>query len=218
VTDAKRHERRQDVLVAELQHRVKNILANVQSLARQTRSRSRTLDGFAAAFGGRLDALARTQKLLTRTPESRASLRDIVKGELAAYDGDGSRAVVRGPDVTLGAAKAQSLQLAVHELVTNAAKYGAFATDEGRLEVAWRIEPDPESPECGGQQLRLRWRETGVRIADLAPARGFGSEIIEGSLPYMLGGTAALAFHPDGVECVVAFPLTRRGHGHDGET
>jgi PAS domain S-box-containing protein len=218
VSDMKLHERRQDVLVAELQHRVKNILANVQSLARQTRGRSRTLDGFATAFGGRLDALARTQKLLTRTPEGRAGLRDIVKGELAAYDGDGSRAVIRGPDVTLGAAKAQSLQLAVHELVTNAAKYGAFATEEGRLEVAWEIDPGAADSAAGADLLRLRWRETGVRVADRAPARGFGSEIIEGSLPYMLGGTASLAFHPDGVECVVAFPLTRRGQDDDGET
>ena len=120
---------------------------------------------------------------------------------------------MRGPDVTLKAQKAQALHLAVHELATNAAKYGAFSTDEGRLDVSWEV----ERPDGAAQPwLRLSWRETDVAVADTAPPRGFGSEMIEDSLPYMLGGEASLAFHRDGVEGVIAFPLDPRDCGHGG--
>jgi two-component sensor histidine kinase len=189
---------RNAVLARELQHRVKNILAIVQALSRQTMTKSRSLDDYADAFEGRIAALARTQNLVTLNPAGLANLKDLAREELDAHGAEeGNKVALDGPDLPLPIRIAQMIGLVFHELATNAMKYGALRSEAGRIALSWE--------ESGGM-IRLRWRETGVRIEDTAPKRGVGSSIIVDTLPYMLGGTASLTFHPDGVQCVLEFP------------
>ena len=107
-----------------------------------------------------------------------------------------------GPDVRLGAKDMQAFANTIHELVTNAAKYGAIAAAQGRIEIKWRLEDWD-----GRNHLLFHWREHGVRIARRPERRGFGTEVIESHLPYRYGGSSTLAFHPDGVECIMDVPL-----------
>jgi two-component sensor histidine kinase/PAS domain-containing protein len=203
VTEQRRAGAQRAALTAELQHRVKNILNDVRAIASQTRRSSRTLDQFMEAFGARLGALARAQGLVVRGPLEKVQLVDLVGFELEASGGqEGSSFTLRGPTVRLSPRDAQAIAMTIHELTTNAAKYGALSVDSGHVEVAWRTERrDAHS------HLWLRWRERGLHLQDTAPAKGLGTRVIEDSLPYILGGTSRLSFHPDGVECVMEFPL-----------
>lgn len=203
VTEQMRGESRQDALMGELRHRVKNILANVGALARQTQAGSGDLDGFMAAFMPRLEALARAQDLLVRDPSEAVDLQDIIALELDAVGAQrGRRYAVEGPPVRLRPQDAQAMAMAVHELTTNAAKYGALAAERDRVEIGWTVERRD-----AGRQLCFRWQEHGVAIADPPQRRGFGSRIIERSLPYMLGGSASMTFESDGLCCLLDFPL-----------
>jgi two-component sensor histidine kinase/PAS domain-containing protein len=203
VTEARRADAQRAALTGELQHRVKNILNNVRAIAAQTRHRSRTLDEFIGAFDARLGALARTQDLLARAPLEMVQLVDLVRFELEASGAqEGSSFTLHGPAVRLSPRDAQAVAMTIHELTTNAAKYGALSVDPGLLEVAWRIEQRDAGP-----HLWLRWREQGLELGDTAPRKGLGARVIEESLPYILGGTSRLTFHPDGVECLIEFPV-----------
>lgn len=194
---------RRHILLGELQHRVGNMLANIRALARRTRINSPDLDGFAAAFDARLQALARTQTQMTRDPSGTARLRDVLREELQAHGAqEGGRLALAGPDAVLPYRIAQVIGMAFHELATNASKHGALARPEGRIDVTWEV-----APIRGGEEMRIRWRERGVAIERPPERRGFGSETIEQSLPYMLGGAAAMVFHEDGLECDIRFPL-----------
>src|SRR5690606_11440546 len=198
VTAQRRADAQRDALTGELQHRVKNILNNVHSLATQTRQRSRSLDDFMHAFAMRLGALVRTQDLLVRGPLEKVPLVELIRFELDASGGrEGSNFTVRGPAVRLSPRDAQAMAMTIHELATNALKYGALASEVGRIEVDWRTEHDDAE-----RHLSLRWREHGVELGGAVPQKGFGARVIEDSLPYMLGGTSRLFFHPDGVECL----------------
>jgi PAS domain S-box-containing protein len=203
VTEQRRAGAQRAALMLELQHRVKNILNNVRAIASQTRQSSRTLDQFMEAFGARLGALARAQGLVARGPLEKVALGDLVGFELAASGGqEGSSFTLCGPTVSFSPRDAQAIAMAIHELTTNAAKYGALSVGSGHVEVAWRTERRDARA-----HLWLRWRERGLQLQDTAPAKGFGARVIEDSLPYILGGTSRLSFHPDGVECVMEFPL-----------
>jgi two-component sensor histidine kinase/PAS domain-containing protein len=203
VTEERRAEAQRNALTGELQHRVKNILNNVRALAAQTRQGSRTLDEFIEAFDARLSALARTQDLLVRGPLEKVQLVDLVRFELEASGGhEGSNFALTGPAVRLSPRDAQAMAMTVHELATNAVKYGALSADAGHVEVAWRTEQRDAQT-----HLWLRWRERGLELRNTAPEKGFGSRVIEESLPYIFGGTSQLTFHSDGVECVIEFPL-----------
>jgi two-component sensor histidine kinase len=189
---------RNEVLARELQHRVKNILAIVQALSRQTMAKSRSLDDYADAFEGRIAALARTQNLVTLNPAGMANLKDLAREELDAHGAEeGRKVVLDGPNLPLPIRIAQMIGLVFHELATNAMKYGALRSESGRISLSWE-ERDGVT--------RLQWREKGVRIENTSPKRGVGSGIIVDTLPYMLGGTASLTFHPDGAQCVLEFP------------
>ena len=212
LTEQRHHEIRQKVLMGELQHRVKNILGKVRSVARQTRRRHRSLDAFIEAFEGRLDALARTQDLLLTTPSGAIQLREIVVAELAAGGVElGQNLTVDGPAVALSPRDAQAMGMTIHELTTNAAKHGALKAEKGRIEISWRVDGAK-----GGQHLKFGWREHGVKI-DAIPTRGFGAEVVERNLAYMLGGSAKLTLAPDGADYRLEFPLpranTRKGDG-----
>ena len=203
VTEQRKQEFRQHTLMGELQHRVKNILSLVRALAIQTRKRSRGLDDFFTAYEARLGALARVQDLLVMSPSGTVCLRDIVRPELEAVGAENGRNFTfEGPLVPLPSREAQTMAMTIHELTTNAAKYGALRTDNGRIEIRWRTDRRNDRT-----YLTFEWRERGVRIDELAPTRGFGTKVIEQSFPHMLGGATALIFNPDGVACRLEFPL-----------
>ncbi len=204
VTAQRLAESEQKALMGELQHRVKNILSNVQSLAQQTRQRSSSLDEFAEAFRHRLGALARAQDLLLRSPHEVVELVDLVRFELQAFGArEGANFTLQGPKVRLSARFVQAMAMTIHELTTNAAKYGALSGGPGRIEITWRTARRGET-NC----LQFRWREHGVPIDAASAAPGFGSQVIESMLPYMLGGQSDLTFHSDGAECMIEFPLS----------
>jgi PAS domain S-box-containing protein len=201
---------RQHVLMAELQHRTRNVLAVVQAIASQTIRSSPSLEAFSTEFASRLRALSRVQSLLARAEEQAVNLHTLVEAELAAH-GDGGlhtdKIKISGPRVELPAAAAQALGLALHELATNAVKYGALAQPQGKLVVAWDIESARPTP-----RVSLEWLETGVAMsASGTPARkGYGSQLIERALPYQLGAKTKLEFRPEGVRCAIKVPVPNR--------
>jgi two-component system CheB/CheR fusion protein len=190
-------------LTAELQHRVNNILATVRAILGQTRDTTATLEDFADAFDGRLSALARSQMLLTRELDSHVDLHELLTDELIAHAARiGESVVVSGPAIWLTPRAAEMMAVAFHELAANAVKYGALAMPAGRIDVDWHVESKKT-----GKQLVLRWREGGVRLQQSVAHRGFGTELVEEGLPYTFGGAAKLQYHPDGLECLMEFPL-----------
>lgn len=192
-----------NLMVAELQHRVRNILAVIRSIVSRTAETSETVEDLSAHLDGRLAALARTQVLLTRSPGAGVDLEGLVRDELLAQVADDGRIVVEGPEILLPPKAAEVMTLAVHELATNATKYGALADSRGRIDIRWTVEPRD-----GIDWLRLHWRESGVQIAAAAPRRsGFGVVLIEQRVPYELTGAGTLTFAPGGVQCEIAFPL-----------
>jgi PAS domain S-box-containing protein len=195
------HKRRQ-LLLAELQHRVRNILAMIRSIVRQSAEGHRDVDEFVAHLVGRLDAMSRTQVVLTRSAGAKIDFETLLRDEFAAQSVEDAKLQIDGPDVELSPKAAEVITLAIHELVTNSIKYGALSVVEGSLAITWRIFWLNDQ-----RWLRLRWRETGEFEIDEAPARGFGVELIEDRVPYELTGTARLQIGPDAVEASIEFPL-----------
>ena len=203
VDAAHRFEATRSLLMAELQHRVKNILAVVQSVTERTLRGSTDLADFSTRFSGRLAALARTQGFLANRGTEGVELAQVVRDELAATStGEHGTVAIEGPTVMLRDKAAEAVALALHELTTNAAKYGALSLAGGRLAVRWDVvEAEP------GPMLSLSWREGGVALSGKPPRSGFGRHLIERGLPYDLGAATSLAFTPDGVHCTVQLPL-----------
>ncbi|HWF00844.1 MAG TPA: HWE histidine kinase domain-containing protein [Caulobacteraceae bacterium] len=199
ITEAKRSLARNEILVAELQHRSRNLLAVVAAIA----SRTLRLGGDYAAFESRLAALSRAQGLLGRDAAETVDVGDLVRGELAAHAEAGAgRARVSGPPAPLAAHQVQTLTLVLHELTTNAVKYGALAQPQARLDVEWRIEHGPGSED----RLRLAWRESGVRI-EATNRRGFGRELIERVAAGAPGARTHYTIGQDGVACELEIAL-----------
>ena len=200
---------RQNMLMAELQHRTRNLLSVVQSIANQTIRSSSSLDVFGTQFGSRLRALSRVESLLARVEDQAIDLHALVTAELAAHsenDLTSNKIQVAGPPVTLPPTAAQALGLALHELATNAVKYGALAQPTGKLEVMWQLTATKHNPE-----IVLEWRESGVSMpaAGSPKRKGYGSELIERALPYQLSAKTHLEFGPDGVRCAILVPVSR---------
>ncbi len=200
IEDALREsERRQRALLGELQHRVRNNLAVVRSVARRTADASDTAEEFAAHLDGRLGALTRAQAAATRNPERGMDLRSMIDDELlAAAAGQHGQVRVDGPDVRLRLKAGETLTLAMHELVTNSVKFGALS-DDGALVITWRVDAD---------RLALNWSER-LRRADPArmSRRGFGTELLEQTLPYELGADVAFDVGVSAVRCAVRLPI-----------
>jgi two-component system CheB/CheR fusion protein len=214
LSDALALQERQKVLVAELQHRTRNLMAVVRSISEQTVKGSASLADFRLKFRDRMDALARVQGLLSRLREGeRITVDELIREELSALDaldGRAGRVMLEGPDgVALRSSMLQTFAMALHELVTNAAKYGALNQPQGRLSVRWRLEAD----EDGLPWLQVEWRESGVVMPAPGAAPeggGQGRELIEHALPYQLGAKTSFVMAPDGVHCLIALPVSRR--------
>jgi two-component sensor histidine kinase len=202
-------EERQVLLLRELDHRARNALAVVKAAVRLT-SRS-DAQAFGAAVEGRIDALARAQTLLSDTHWSGTGLRELLEGALAPFTVPGAAplAVLEGPAVSISASATQPLAMAVHELATNATKYGALSVPSGRLLVRWWQDD---------AALHLTWREEGGPPAsDPSPRKGFGSRVVAATLQVQLGGAARWHWDPAGLRLEVDLPLARvaAGNGRD---
>jgi two-component system CheB/CheR fusion protein len=201
------NEQHTKVLLAELQHRVRNTLAVVRSITRRTAATSETIEDYAMHLEGRIEAFARAQAMATRSADASVDLEEFIREELLAHAvRDEDKAHVNGPSIRLRAKAADSIGLAVHELATNAVKYGALSGNGGHIDVSWRV-----TGTDGDRKLRLEWRESGIRIAGVAPRRhGFGSELIERTLRYELDAETELEFTPGGIRCVIEVPLNEQ--------
>ena len=200
---AKRADARQASLVAELQHRLRNVLAVVRSVVRRTAEAGDDLEDFAGHLEGRIAALARTQSLLARGADAGVDLEMLIREELLSQAAEESRLKIVGPSILLSYKAAEALTLAVHELATNAVKYGALAQG-GSISVAWAVESRGESADW----LRLHWVERGVRVVAAGPRRrGVGAALIEGRIPHDRAGAGRLNFRPGGLEAEICIPL-----------
>jgi PAS domain S-box-containing protein len=207
ITERKAAEQRQRLLIDELNHRVKNTLATVQSLASQTARSAPTPAAFRAGFEGRLVALSKAHDQLTMHHWESADLRQLLSGSLAPFAGTGpERVVLRGEDVVLRPRAVLTLAMAFHELSTNAAKYGALSVPCGRVEIRWEA---LRNDSADGTQLHIDWVEQGGPPAAEPQKRGFGSRLIESGITAELGGSARLIFAPEGLRCEFFIPLKR---------
>jgi two-component sensor histidine kinase len=187
-------------LTRELNHRVKNTLANVLSIVALTRRRSVDLDDFAESLTGRIRALSATHDLLSQSDWSNAPIAEIVRSELAPYMAESDGHVeMAGPDISLAPNDAMSLGLGIHELATNAAKYGALSSSQGRVIIEWRL----ISPEVA----EVRWREEGGPPVTAPRKRGFGRDLLEKIVAHELQSKVDLRFEPEGVQCTLHVPV-----------
>jgi PAS domain S-box-containing protein len=201
VTERKRAEERQNVLVAELDHRVKNVLASVGAIVTHTRQESTSVANFAAALDGRIRSMAMTHELLSSGRWQGISLMELVRRELAPY-ATRDNTEINGSEVVLRAEVGQAMAMVLHELTTNAAKYGALSNKNGRVSIRW----DRRSNGQARSQLVLEWQEIGGPPV-VAPSRpSFGTNTIRDLIPYEFGGRVDLALAPKGVRCRLELP------------
>jgi two-component sensor histidine kinase len=204
ITDVRVAEEHHRLLINELNHRVKNTLATVQSIASQTLRNAPTTEAARGAFESRILALSRTHDVLTRENWEGAELREIVAQALEPYKAYGERRLHwSGPKVRLSPQTALALAMALQELATNAVKYGALSNAEGTLDVCWSINRQVSPP-----RPHLIWEESGGPPVQAPHRRGFGTRLIERSLAQDLNGEARIRFEPTGVVCTVDAPLT----------
>jgi two-component system CheB/CheR fusion protein len=204
ISERKRAEQQQQVLLHELQHRVKNILATISSLASRMLRSSGSLQEFSEAFRARLMAMSSMHDLLSQRQWIGADLRMLVVDTVSPYASAREREVeLRGPEVLLEPERAAALGMVLHELTTNAAKYGALASSEGHLAVSWNTQTSDN-----GDSLHLTWLEQVPRPISPPDREGFGSSFIRRSVEYELAGTVDLAFEPGGLHCSISIPLT----------
>ncbi|WP_424140597.1 sensor histidine kinase [Roseomonas chloroacetimidivorans] len=202
--EVRRLEEQHAALMAELQHRTRNLLGVVRAMARRTLPADEAFERYDA----RLAALGRAQGALARGEGWSASLHDLVHAEMDAVGADRSGPVrVEGPPVTLPVEVVPTLALALHELATNADRHGALRQAGGRLSVTWRVEG-----EDGSRRLVLGWREGGLAPPPGTPRhRGYGTDLLERGLAYQLGAETRIEHAPDGVSCTISLPLPAEG-------
>jgi PAS domain S-box-containing protein len=197
VTELKEAEERRTLLVREVDHRARNALAVVQSIVRLTRAK--TIEGYIAAVEGRIRALSTAHVLLSESRWEGADLSGLVEEELAPYrTGDGEKIIVAGPAVFLQPAIAQILALVLHELATNAAKYGALSMPSGTVSLTWQSMPEG---------LEVQWEETGGPSVSAPVAQGYGTKVIGASVERQLGGRAAFDWRREGLHFCMTVPL-----------
>jgi two-component sensor histidine kinase len=203
ITERKRSEERQDLLINELNHRVKNTLATVQSLAMQTFSSTEGRTNARDTFAARLAALSDAHDVLTSSSWMSASVREVVSRATRAFRSV-ERLHVSGPDVRIAPKQALALSMALHELLTNAAKHGSLSNETGRVEIDWKTVEDGRGP-----MIEVTWKESGGPPVSRPTNRGFGSRMIERHLANELGGEVSLEYRREGVFCRMTTALTR---------
>ncbi|MGF9759236.1 HWE histidine kinase domain-containing protein [Microvirga sp. 0TCS3.31] len=203
ITERKRAEEHQQLLIHELNHRVKNTLATVQSIASQTLRNADTMEGGRSAMEARLFALSRAHDVLTRENWEGAGLLEIVREAMAPYRHERERRIqMDGPDVRLSPRMALAIAMALQELATNAVKYGGLSNESGQVRIAWSVNDAPE------KRLHLTWSESNGPAVKVPQRRGFGTRLIERSLAQDLHGKATIDFAPAGIVCTVDAPIT----------
>lgn len=190
-------------LTRELNHRVKNTLASILSIIALTRRRTNDLDEFAEGLEGRVRALSATHDLLTQSDWGTTPIRSVIEAEMAPYSGGDAEISLEGPEVELAPNDALSLGLAVHELTTNAAKYGALSQPGGRVAISWERESE--------EMVVVRWQERGGPPVSADRKRGFGTDLIEKIVAHELRQPVDLRFEPEGVSCKLRVPVRVRG-------
>jgi PAS domain S-box-containing protein len=201
ITERRLAEEHLRMMVAELDHRVKNILATVSALTSRTQGGSGSVADFVAALDGRIQSMAATHQLLSGQQWKGIQLADLIRRELAPY-ATGDNTEIDGPNIALKAEAAQAVSMVLHELATNAAKHGALSTPRGRVAVRWYRLQNGDA-----DALRVEWQEAGGPAVKAPPRCGYGAEIIRGLLPYELDGKVDLAFAAEGVRCRFDVPL-----------
>ena len=201
VTERKEGEAHLRLLLRELTHRSKNLLAVIQAMARQTARHAGSIDGFLNQFASRLQALAASHDLLVRESWHGASLTELIHSQLSDYLSAGGQVAAEGPAVALKPEAAQNLGLALHELAANAKKFGALSVPEGRVSIAWDCGND-----AGNNALTLNWREENGPKVKARRKSGFGSLVIERNLARSIDAQVTMTFDPDGVRCHVVIP------------
>lgn len=206
MTERKEGEAHLRLLLRELTHRSKNLLAVIQAMARQTAHHAGSIDGFLKQFGARLQALAASHDLLVRESWYGALVDELVRSQLATFidSGGEDRVTIEGPSVALKPEAAQNLGLALHELAVNAATFGALSVSGGRVSVTWQQDKGAEGP-----TLTLNWREQAGPKVKPRRKRGFGSMVIERNLARALEAEVNLEFDPDGLCCHVVIPASQ---------
>ena len=203
ITRRKQSEERQDLLSAELDHRVKNVLARVAAVVRHTQRRCGTTDDFVKAMEGRIQSIAAAHALLSQNRWSGVGLTDLIRQQLAPYTTDTNTAI-SGQDAMLTSAQTQAVAMVIHELATNAAKHGALSATDGKVSVSW---------DCTGTDraavLAITWRELGGPPTVAPVQSGYGTSLIRDLVPHELGGTVDLTFPPGGACCKIEIPLGR---------
>ena len=201
VTERKEGEAHLRMLMRELTHRSKNLLAVIQAMARQTARHTGSVEGFLNQFSARLQALAASHDLLVRESWHGASLRELIQSQLAAYIGSGGdQLAVNGEPVALKPEAAQNLGLALHELAVNAAKFGALSVPGGRVSIVWSLQ---------NNAIDLNWREQNGPKVKARRKKGFGSMVIERNLARALDAQVDMEFEPDGLRCHVVIPASQ---------
>jgi PAS domain S-box-containing protein len=201
ITARKQAEQQRDLLVAELNHRVKNTLATVVAISHQSFSKGRTSEEAQRSFEQRVRALAHTHGRLAEASWSGVSLEMLLADETAPYCDDRGNVRMAGPEIQLDPKSAVSLGMAFHELTTNAAKYGALSNQDGSVQVSWSVSTD--------RDLRIRWQEIGGPAVQAPERSGFGRLLLERALRSDLDAEVELEFAPAGLQCVISFPLER---------
>jgi PAS domain S-box-containing protein len=201
VTERRSSEDHKKMLIAELDHRVKNMLACVAAIAKRSQERSRSVKEFLDVLNGRINSLANAHALLSRSRWKGVGLGELVRSELAFCAKD-ETALIEGPEVDLAALTTQTLAMVLHELTTNAAKYGALSNGRGRIMVRWRRQS--RGPSRG--KLVLEWREAGGPPVVAPKTTGYGTSVIRNLVPYELGGTVDYVLVPDGIRCKIEIP------------
>jgi len=202
-------EERLTLTAGELQHRTRNLISVVGTIADNTLRTSRTFEEFKARYHGRLQALGRAQGLLSRKREGRVTFDELLNAELSAQSvhvGENGSLTLEGPQgIPLRSGTVQTLAMVIHELVANAIKYGALKQPKGHLTVRWHLETRGE---CGRPWLHLDWKESGVEMPPSPQATGQGRALIEQALPYQFDAHTTFALEQDGVRCTISLPVS----------
>lgn len=204
ISERKHYETHVRMLMREVTHRSKNLLAVVQALMRQTAARAETIEDFSVTFGARLDSLAGAYDLLIKDDWRGTTMDQLVRSQLGRFAvAQETQIEISGPSVRVPPDATQNIGMALHELATNAARYGALSVPSGRVRIHWQVEAD----EAGAPACRMWWEESGGPVVRAPGKKGFGQVVIERTVARAVGGQVTLEYDPEGIKWMLVFPL-----------